>query len=178
MTTDKSGESRYFFRCRALRWQWTVARFRSVEDVYGKTVERGRFLIDVSPKCRVPHLHRPFSLPIAQIHMKTANKHNAAEHCARHDHKQNPIACCSGRPKYRRPRRGSKYGNSDYESHRGKCFLCFIKEHDSWTCDHRQICSWSVKCCLLSADYFRLTTKSGRWTMAACKNFAPSASIF
>ena len=102
--------------------------------MYGKTVERGGFLIDVSPKCRAPHIHRPFPLPIAQIHSKTASKHNAAEHCARHDHRQNPIACCSGCPKYHRPRRGSQYGNSDYEPHRGTRFLCFIKEHDSWTC--------------------------------------------
>jgi hypothetical protein len=93
-----------------------LAGFVYVEEP-GKTTALGRFLIAVSPKCRIPHVHRTPALPIAQIHSHNAGKHNDAESCARHGRRQNPMTHGPGRPQFHRPQRGSHYDNSDYESH-------------------------------------------------------------
>jgi hypothetical protein len=132
-----------------------------------KTVARSRFLIDVSPKCRVPHIHGTPALPIAQINSKNASKHNDAEHCARHDRRQNPIANCPGRPQFHRPQRGSQYDNSDYESHMNALSV-FTEEHDSWTC----------ACLLLLKKSEVKNSCQADAVPAPCEKAAPSIEVY
>mgnify|MGYP001550047556 CR=1 FL=1 len=75
---------------------------------------RGQFLLDVSPKRRVAHVHQPPALPMAKPRPHNPDDQNNSQSCAQRD---SPTALRTRRPQVRRHQRGKQDDNSSGQSH-------------------------------------------------------------